>query len=361
VFVESTGPTVTGQVTLPPGPVRPFAAASMRPAVSRSIMTAALDVPEGAVRGRLTPQQIAKRISTRGRLVVSFKPDAFALPTSAQAYRAEATRQQAVRAYMAALAPHVQAGRIIARAISPAIAAVRVDVAPGQDPDHVTADLRRDPRVLAVEEDRLSYALHVGGTEAKTGLLEFLAATIPALSPALSTQVYPGDPLFYRQLWNYAMIDAPRAWTKTTGSAQVRVAIVDTGIRPDHPAVASLISTGPDNFDFTDGITPIFDSPESICGGTDTFLTIRGTDAELAMPRNAAQDPKQVFLDSDFSTCWSLDPIGSHGTHVAGTVASPADDAVGGTGVNWNVKLMAVRVLGIIGAGFDFDIAQGIL
>jgi subtilisin family serine protease len=360
VFSVSTGPTLVGQITIPQFPPRPFSGLRVRPRAA-TMKTASPSAQASPQRTTLTPEQAAQRVSTRGHLVISFRPDMLGLPRSAQAYVAGGTRQRAVDVYAAALAPRVQAGQIIERAISPAIGAVRVDVPAGQDVEAVMTDLRSDPRVLAVEEDGVAYALHLGGVEAARSSGDVLRRVrAPALGAAPGTEKYPNDPFFFQQLWNYNMINAPRAWARTTGNGQVRVAIVDTGIRPDHPAVGPLVSST-ESFDFTDGATIAFSFPQPICDSPATFLTLRGTAAELALPRNIPQDPKQLVLEGDAATCWSLDPAGGHGTHIAGTVASPGNDNVGGAGVNWNVRLISVRALGVIGVGFIFDIAQGIL
>ncbi|MCK5944230.1 MAG: S8 family serine peptidase, partial [Planctomycetes bacterium] len=55
-------------------------------------------------------------------------------------------------------------------------------------------------------------------------------------------------------------------------------------------------------------------------------------------------------------------PQGSsfHGTHVAGTIGANGNDGLGVAGVDWNCRLMTVRVLGA-GGGTVEDIANGIL
>src|SRR4030095_11042267 len=45
----------------------------------------------------------------------------------------------------------------------------------------------------------------------------------------------------------------------------------------------------------------------------------------------------------------------------AGIIGAVGNDAVGGTGVAWSVKIRPIRVLDITGSGCNFDIAQGIL
>jgi len=44
----------------------------------------------------------------------------------------------------------------------------------------------------------------------------------------------PDDPYFDRQ-WGLAIIGAPQAWDVTTGSPNIDIAILDTGVDLDHP------------------------------------------------------------------------------------------------------------------------------
>lgn len=367
IFNASTGPTLVGLVTVPSGLPRPFAGGLSLPAAIRSIAAiradasatsskAAVRLPQPRRLDALTAEEATSRIVARGRLVVTYKPTSFALPANAQAYLAPGMRTQAVQAYHDAMAIHVAEGHVSEQAISPAIGAVLVKVADGRTPEAEINELRQDPRVASVEEDGVRYAMtnRVDYWPSTGAFLRAAALATPA------TERYPTDPMLDLQLWHYAMVDAPRAWASNTGSNTVRVAIVDTGARPDHPAIGPLLAGG-QHFDFTDGVSNPYGSPQPICSGLGSFSTVRGGAAELAMPRNIAQDPKQYILIGANPTCWSLDPAGSHGTHVSGTIGSAANDGIGGVGINWNVQLIAVRVLGVTGAGFDFDIAQGIL
>ena len=54
----------------------------------------------------------------------------------------------------------------------------------------------------------------------------------------------PNDPLFSYE-WDMTAIRAPEAWDVTTGSAQVPVAVVDTGIDATHPDLAANVWTNP--------------------------------------------------------------------------------------------------------------------
>lgn len=135
---------------------------------------------------------------------------------------------------------------------------------------------------------------------------------------------FPSDPAFINSLqWNMRIINLPTAWEITTGSPKVIVAVVDSGIRPDHPEIASLLVPG---FDF-------ISDPLSSDDGD-------GIDSDPSDP---------------------LSPIaGFHGTHVAGTIAATSNDGKGITGVTWNTSIMPIRVLGIHGKGSSADIINGV-
>jgi subtilisin family serine protease len=121
--------------------------------------------------------------------------------------------------------------------------------------------------------------------------------------------VTPDDPDF-GQLWGLQKIGAPAAWATTTGSPNVTVAVIDSGIAYDHP---------------------------DLDGNIDSSL---GRD----------------FVDND------NDPrdLNGHGTHVAGTIAAEGNNGTGVAGVTWNSTLVAVRVLDARGEGDTSTLAEGI-
>jgi subtilisin family serine protease len=127
-----------------------------------------------------------------------------------------------------------------------------------------------------------------------------------------------------------ADIDAPEAWDVTTGDPNLVVAVVDSGIAYDHEDLAPNVWT----------------NPGEIAG-------------------NGMDDDGNGFIDDvhgyDFAA-GDPDPrdVNDHGSHVAGTIGAVGNNATGVTGVNWQVKLMAVRVLGAAGFGSDLEIAEGL-
>ena len=150
------------------------------------------------------------------------------------------------------------------------------------------------------------------------------------------TYVIPNDPGFASQ-WGLNKINAPAAWDRTTGSPNIVVAVIDTGIDLDHPELAPLLVPGFDMVDLGANPTP----------------------------------PPGFRFEGDFQGRDNVpqDEVG-HGTHVAGTIACLSNNGSGVAGVTWQCRLMPVKVLTRIvnianssdvrGTGSAADIAAGI-
>src|SRR5262249_19917907 len=132
-----------------------------------------------------------------------------------------------------------------------------------------------------------------------------------------------------------ADIHAKAAWDVTTGSASVTVAVLDTGLDFSHPDLApnAWINPGENCAGCrNDGI----DNDHN--GYVDDW---RGWD----------------FFNNDNNP---TDDNG-HGTHVSGTIGAVGNNGIGVTGVNWNVRLMALKFLGADGSGTTDDAVRAIL
>ena len=136
--------------------------------------------------------------------------------------------------------------------------------------------------------------------------------------------VEPNDP-FYDLQWHYDLIRMPQAWATTTGSSAVVVAVIDTGSRA-HPDLNANTIAG---FDF------------------------------ISDPANAADGDGIDADPTDPGDTNGIAPSSFHGTHVAGTIGAVSNNGIGVAGVNWEVSMMHLRVLGKLG-GTGADIAQSV-
>jgi len=123
----------------------------------------------------------------------------------------------------------------------------------------------------------------------------------------------PDDP-DYDRLWGMERIRAPEAWDITTGTEDIVVAVIDTGIRYTHEDLVDNIWSNPLEI-AENGIDD---------DGNGYIDDVRGWD----------------FYDDD------NDPMDGHGhgTHCSGTIGGVGNNGLGVAGVNWNVKLVACQI-----------------
>lgn len=132
-------------------------------------------------------------------------------------------------------------------------------------------------------------------------------------------------------------IGAPAAWDTTTGSTNVIVAVIDTGIRYTHQDLAGQMWVNPSE-----------------------------------IPGNGVDDDADGYVDNVYgidAVNGDGDPMddNSHGTHCAGTIGAAANDGYAHVGVAWEVRLMACKFLSAEGWGYvsgavnciDFAVAKG--
>ncbi len=154
----------------------------------------------------------------------------------------------------------------------------------------------------------------------------------------VQAQRVPNDPRFGSQ-WALTDavggINAPAAWDLQIGSAAMTVAVIDTGIT-QHPELAGRVLPG---YDF-------ISDPASANDGN-------GRDNDPSDPGDNTGDGECGDGVPGESSSW-------HGTFVSGLIAANTNNGDGIAGVDWNARILPVRVLGRCGGTFD-DVAAAIL
>jgi subtilisin family serine protease len=172
-------------------------------------------------------------------------------------------------------------------------------------------DARKDgsPHKLVVSVEKT-------GEEQIRAALDY-AATSPNVKATDSDPVWtldsiPNDPL-YPQQWSLPQINAPQAWDVATGSPDVVVAVIDSGVDFTHPDLSAAIWNNP------------VDPPDGV-DNDGNGLVDDSHGWNFASNNNDLKD------------------IEAHGTHVAGIIAATRNNATGIAGVASGVKIMAIQV-----------------
>jgi serine protease len=162
----------------------------------------------------------------------------------------------------------------------------------------------------------------------------------------------------------FSAIDAQTAWdVPGVGGNAVVVAVLDTGIRFDHPDLPTLTSgsmlPGRDMIG-ADDVGRLADG--SLSGAGTNFGTAgdgNGRDADPSDEGDFLTSGEIAANPTAFQGCSTEDFSSWHGTQVSGLIAAIANNGRGMAGMGRNVRLLPVRVLGKCG-GYTSDIAAGI-
>lgn len=167
---------------------------------------------------------------------------------------------------------------------------------------------------------------------------------LPGILYAVPESIAPGsefaeptDPLYTTSQWNLKSAgggaNLPPAWDITTGKNTLVVAVIDSGVLTTHPELSGRLLSG---YDFISDPTRANDSD--------------ARDANAADPGNWVTAAEATAGCAARNSSW-------HGTRVASIVAANANNSIGMAGVDWQAKILPIRVSGkcISGAGSYTD------
>jgi serine protease len=269
-----------------------------------------------------------------GEVIVAFKPDAGVLRKEALSARADAA---SARAALAA-----RAGALGARIGRP----LQAGAAVGRDTQVMRAsgiDAATLARQLAADPDVL-YAVPNGRKRRLVAPNDPFYATGPAVNLSLQTGG-PASGQWYLRAPTTAVpsaIDIEAAWLRSTGTGVV-VAVLDTGVRFEHPDLGRAASGGQ--------LLPGYD----MVGNTTVANDGSGRDDDPSDPGDWVTVAETG--SPTFSGCQASDSSW-HGTSTASLVAAATGNATGMAGAARDAKVLPVRVLGKC-FGDDADIIAG--
>ena len=154
------------------------------------------------------------------------------------------------------------------------------------------------------------------------------------LSPGLVLAVVPNDPQLNLK-GGVETLQLPQAWDITQGSGDVIVAVIDAGVDITNPDLADNIWLNPR--EQTDGTDNDGNGLVDDVHGWN-FVKNNGD----VRPSPKASDASRIGLN--------------HGSVIAGIIGAVGNNGKGGSGVNWHVKILPLKILDERGEG-DTDLA----
>jgi len=193
-------------------------------------------------------------------------------------------------------------GRMIARPVQPEVWSER-----NFTPEEAQVRRAQAHRSVAAstqwyipETDEYVISVPIGSNENETATQLMATGNFQYVEPDWTVHIVatPNDPSYGLQ-WHLPKINAPGAWDHINQNSTIIVAITDTGVRLDHQDLASQLVPG------------------------------ANSNSGTAIPQGPGVDVNDTH---------------GHGTHCAGIAGARGNNSIGVSGVNWNVKIMPIKV-----------------
>lgn len=218
------------------------------------------------------------------------------------------------QAFIVQLRANADARQLLGRGLTPLWPEKRLYRLEAQgDAQNLQRQLQQLPQVHHAEQE-LSYALP-----------EVNAHSAPPLLSDFSLQAFRPNDVDFDFQWNMSAIQMEEAWKLSRGSREVTVAVIDSGVDPEHP-------------ELKDVLLPLEDVWGEL-GGSDilvgrrskTVLNFKGRDGN------------------------------GHGTHVAGVIGAMLNNREGVAGIaGGGVKILPVKVTNLLGTTNSTLLVEGI-
>jgi len=297
----------------------------------------------------------AQSADTEARVIVRFKPQADSVRAKALAARASRAEAREI-AQTRATALGLRTGQRLAAGIS-LDGRTHVVVARGLSSAQLASRLAQDAEVELVAVDQRRKHMRLPNDPLFGGADVNAETTVGGVQARTMDQWYLKKPGSVTNPAVVSSVNAPAAWDLTTAGSNVVVAVLDTGVRLDHPDLAGQLVAGYDMIGNCINSNPGCTSSTANAIANDNMP---GPDADPSDPGDWVTQT-EVNNGSLGSGCTAADVGNSswHGTRVSGLIAAATNNGMGMAGMGWErLKVMPIRVLGKCG-GYDSDIIAG--
>lgn len=181
-------------------------------------------------------------------------------------------------------------------------------------------------------------------TKMKKNVFLLMLSLLLVANFSYAAELVPNDPDYNKQ-WYLQDLNMPEVWSLQTGKTDVVIAVIDSGLDLSHPDLQKNIWLNLEEIK-DDGL----DNDNN--GYVDD---VYGWDF---IDNSNDPTPKYSALCVKRKTCVAEAIL--HGTFVAGVAAAVGNNSMGITGINWQAKIMPLRVLNSNGSGNTYDVIKAV-